>query len=579
MINKWNYQPLTLQQKEEATKMLGKCGGMMPVAELLVRRGVSTPEGAESFFSPSLNDLHDPFLMPDMDKAVTRLNKAMGAKERIMIYGDYDVDGTTAVALVYKYLQNYYSNVEYYIPTRDDEGYGISLKSIDYAAENGVKLIIVLDCGIKAIDEITYAKSKGIDFIICDHHVPDEILPPAVAILNPKMPGTTYPCTHLSGCGVGFKFMQAFAQINGLGIHNELESMLDLVAVSIASDLVPIVGENRVMALHGLRRLNSNPNLGLRSIIRLCKLTNKDITISEVIFKIGPRINASGRMQSGMETVDLLVSRDLHEAFEKGKDIDQHNRERKEIDKKITEEANALIEEKVRNVNDRRAIVIYSKDWHKGVIGIVASRLTELYYKPAVVLSQSNGIATGSARSVQGFDIYAAVNSARDLLENFGGHTYAVGLSMKEENIKEFTRRFEEYVSTHILPNQLEPHLDIDAEIEFADITPELVSMLKRFNPYGPSNQKPVFCSKNVFDFGTSKLVGKNLEHIKLELEDDSTSHVINAIAFNMAQYFEHIHSHKPIDICYTIEQTKHGNNIDTIQLMIRDIRPSEAKK
>ncbi|MDD6702331.1 MAG: single-stranded-DNA-specific exonuclease RecJ [Muribaculaceae bacterium] len=579
MINKWNYQPLTLQQKEEATKMLGKCGGMMPVAELLVRRGVSTPEGAESFFSPSLNDLHDPFLMPDMDKAVTRLNKAMGAKERIMIYGDYDVDGTTAVALVYKYLQNYYSNVEYYIPTRDDEGYGISLKSIDYAAENGVKLIIVLDCGIKAIDEITYAKSKGIDFIICDHHVPDEILPPAVAILNPKMPGTTYPCTHLSGCGVGFKFMQAFAQSNGLGIHNELESMLDLVAVSIASDLVPIVGENRVMALHGLRRLNSNPNLGLRSIIRLCKLTNKDITISEVIFKIGPRINASGRMQSGMETVDLLVSRDLHEAFEKGKDIDQHNRERKEIDKKITEEANALIEEKVRNVNDRRAIVIYSKDWHKGVIGIVASRLTELYYKPAVVLSQSNGIATGSARSVQGFDIYAAVNSARDLLENFGGHTYAVGLSMKEENIKEFTRRFEEYVSTHILPNQLEPHLDIDAEIEFADITPELVSMLKRFNPYGPSNQKPVFCSKNVFDFGTSKLVGKNLEHIKLELEDDSTSHVINAIAFNMAQYFEHIHSHKPIDICYTIEQTKHGNNIDTIQLMIRDIRPSEAKK
>lgn len=579
MINKWNYQPLTLQQKEEATKMLGKCGGIMPVAELLVRRGVSTPEGAESFFSPSLNDLHDPFLMPDMDKAVTRLNKAMGAKERIMIYGDYDVDGTTAVALVYKYLQNYYSNVEYYIPTRDDEGYGISLKSIDYAAENGVKLIIVLDCGIKAIDEITYAKSKGIDFIICDHHVPDEILPPAVAILNPKMPGTTYPCTHLSGCGVGFKFMQAFAQSNGLGIHNELESMLDLVAVSIASDLVPIVGENRVMALHGLRRLNSNPNLGLRSIIRLCKLTNKDITISEVIFKIGPRINASGRMQSGMETVDLLVSRDLHEAFEKGKDIDQHNRERKEIDKKITEEANALIEEKVRNVNDRRAIVIYSKDWHKGVIGIVASRLTELYYKPAVVLSQSNGIATGSARSVQGFDIYAAVNSARDLLENFGGHTYAVGLSMKEENIKEFTRRFEEYVSTHILPNQLEPHLDIDAEIEFADITPELVSMLKRFNPYGPSNQKPVFCSKNVFDFGTSKLVGKNLEHIKLELEDDSTSHVINAIAFNMAQYFEHIHSHKPIDICYTIEQTKHGNNIDTIQLMIRDIRPSEAKK
>lgn len=575
MITKWNYQPLTNQQKEEAEKMLGHCGGIPAIAELLVRRGVSTPEGADSFFNPSISGLHDPFLMPDMDKAVTRLNRAMGAKERIMIYGDYDVDGTTAVALVYKYLQNYYSNVEYYIPTRDDEGYGISLKSIDYASENGVKLIIVLDCGIKAMEEIEYAKSKGIDFIICDHHVPDETVPDAVAILNPKMPGSPYPCKDLSGCGVGFKFMQAFAQSNGLGNHNELESMLDLVAVSIAADLVPIVDENRIMAFHGLRRLNSNPNLGLRSIIRLCKLTNKDITISEVIFKIGPRINASGRMQSGMETVDLLVSRDLHEAFERGKDIDRHNRERKEIDKKITEEANALIERNVGIVNGKRSMVVYNRDWHKGVIGIVASRLTELYYKPAVVLSQANGLATGSARSVQGFDIYAAVNSCRDLLENFGGHTYAVGLSMKEENIPEFTRRFEDFVAEHILPTQLEPHLDIDADIEFADITPELVNILKRFNPFGPGNQKPLFRTRNVFDFGTSKLVGKNLEHIKLELEDDSTSHVINAIAFNMSQYFEHIHSHKPIDILYTIEQSKRSANHDSIQLMIRDIRPS----
>ena len=579
MIKKWNYQPLTLQQKEEADRMLGSCAGSPVVAELLVRRGVSTAPGADAFFTPSLKDLHDPFLMPDMDKAVERLNRAMGAKERIMVYGDYDVDGTTAVALVYKYLQNYYSNIEYYIPTRDDEGYGISEKSIDYAAENGVKLIIVLDCGIKAIDEIAYARSKGIDFIICDHHMPDEVLPEAVAILNPKMPGSTYPCGHLSGCGVGFKFMQAFAKSNGLENHNELESMLDLVAVSIASDLVPIVGENRIMAYHGLRRLNMNPNLGLRSIIRLCKLTNKDITISEVIFKIGPRINASGRMQSGMETVDLLVSRDLHEAFEKGKDIDQYNRERKEIDKKITEEANALIEKNVGIVKDKRSIVIYNRDWHKGVIGIVASRLTELHYKPSVVLSQANGLATGSARSVQGFDIYSAVNASRDLLENFGGHPYAVGLSMREENIPEFRRRFEEYVASHILPNQLEPHLDIDAEIEFADITTELVQMLKKFNPFGPNNQKPVFISRNVFDFGTSKLVGRNLEHIKLELEDDSTSHVINAIAFNMAQYFEHIHAHKPIDICYTIEQTRRGSNAETIQLMIRDIRPSEGKK
>ena len=577
MTNKWNYQPLSQQQVQKAEKMLAQCGGSKPIAELLIRRGVDTPEGASAFFTPSISDLHDPFLMKDMDKAVNRLNRAMGAKERIMIYGDYDVDGTTAVALVYKYLQNFYSNIEYYIPTRYEEGYGISLKSIDYAAENDVKLIIVLDCGIKAIDEIAYAKEKGIDFIICDHHVPDEELPDAVAILNPKMHGSNYPCVHLSGCGVGFKFMQAFALSNGLIDHIELESLLDLVAVSIAADLVPITGENRVMAYHGLRRLNSNPNLGLRSIIRLCKLTNKEITISDVIFKIGPRINASGRMQSGIEAVDLLVCRDLHEAYEKGKDIDQYNRDRKELDKKITEEANALIEKNVNITEGKRSIIIYNKDWHKGIIGIVASRLTELYYKPAVVLTYSNGMATGSSRSVQGFDIYSAVDSTRDLLENFGGHTYAVGLSMKEENISEFRRRFEEYVAKNIKPNQLVPMIDIDATIEFADITPSFLSYLKKFNPFGPTNQNPVFCTRHVFDFGTSKLVGKNLEHIKLELEDNSTSRVINAIAFNMAQYFEYIHAHKPVDICYTIEQSKHPGNLDSVQLMIKDIRPASA--
>lgn len=577
MTSKWNYLSHSTdeQRHDELSRRFANCA---PISDLLVQRGISTVQEAEKFFHPSLRDLHDPFLMPDMDKAVDRLNRAMGSKEKIMVYGDYDVDGTTAVALVYRYLQNFYSEIDYYIPTRYDEGYGISRRSIDMAAEQGVKLIIILDCGIKAIDEIAYAKEKGIDFIICDHHVPDDELPPAVAILNPKLENSTYPCQHLSGCGVGYKFMQAFSISNGIGTA-ELDGMLDLVAVSIAADIVPMVDENRVMAYVGLKRLNSNPNMGLRAIIRTCGLGGKEITISDVIFKIGPRINASGRMQSGMETVDLLVSRDLHEAFERGKDIDQHNRERKEIDKKITEEANALIEKNVGIVNGKRSIVIYNRDWHKGVIGIVASRLTELYYKPAVVLSQANGLATGSARSVQGFDIYSAVNASRDLLENFGGHTYAVGLSLKEENIPEFTKRFEEYVSANILPNQLEPHLDIDAEIEFADITPELVAMLRKFNPFGPCNQKPVFRSKNVFDFGTSKLVGKNLEHIKLELEDDSTSHVINAIAFNMAQYFEHIHAHKPIDICYTIEQSKRGNNQDSIQLMIRDIRPSETKK
>lgn len=575
MLRKWNYLPLTLQQQRQARELQQGCGVGEAVAELLLRRGVEDAAGAERFFAPSIADLHDPFLMPDMDKAVNRLNKAMGAKERIMVYGDYDVDGTTAVALVYKYLQNYYSNIEYYIPTRYEEGYGISLKSIDYAADNDVKLVIVLDCGIKAVEEIAYAKSKGIDFIICDHHNPDEKLPEAVAILNPKMPDSPYPCRELSGCGVGFKFMQAFAKSNGLGNHNELESLLDLVAVSIAADIVPIVGENRIMAYHGLRRLNSNPNLGLRSIIRICKLTNKDITISDVIFKIGPRINASGRMQSGIEAVDLLVTRDLHDAYEKGQNIDQYNKDRKELDKRITEEANELIARNVKVIEGKRSIVICNKDWHKGIIGIVASRLTELYYKPAVVLTLSDGVATGSARSVQGFDIYAAVNSARRLLENFGGHTYAVGLTLKEENIAEFAKIFEEYVCSHIHPDQLEPQLNIDAEITFSQVTPEFIATLRRFNPFGPGNQKPIFMTRNVFDFGTSKLVGHNLEHIRLELEDNSTSRVINAIAFNMAQYFEHIHAHKPIDICYTLEPNKHGGHGDNVQLVIRDIRPS----
>ncbi len=576
MIKKWNYLPLTLSQQKEAGALSRHCNDNDAVAELLLRRDVHTPDEADRFFAPSIADLHDPFLLPDMDKAVNRLNKAMGAKERILVYGDYDVDGTTAVALVYKYLQNYYSNIEYYIPTRYEEGYGISLKSIEYAADSGISLVIVLDCGIKAIEEIAYAKQKGIDFIICDHHMPDDVLPQAVAILNPKMPNSTYPCPHLSGCGVGFKFMQGFAMSNGLSNHNELESLLDLVAVSIAADLVPIVGENRVMAYHGLKRLNSNPNLGLRSIIRICKLTNKVITISDVIFKIGPRINASGRMQSGIEAVDLLVTRDLHDAYEKGANIDQYNKDRKELDKRITEEANDLIGRNVDVEQERRSIVICNRDWHKGIIGIVASRLTELYYKPAVVLTICDGVATGSARSVQGFDIYAAVNSARHLLENFGGHTYAVGLTLKEENVEEFSRLFEEYVAANILPSQLEPQLDIDAEINFSQITPELMAYLQKFNPFGPGNQKPVFITRNVFDFGTSKLVGKNLEHIKLELEDDSTSRVINAIAFNMSPYFEHIHAHKPIDIIYTLEESKHPSRGEKVQLMIRDIRPSK---
>lgn len=572
MISKWNYLPFTSEQQSIADELSIRFPGCSTISRLMALRGITSLDDVEKFLNPSLSDLHDPFLMQDMDKAVNRLNKALGRKEKILIYGDYDVDGITSVALVYRYLQNYYSNVEYYIPTRYEEGYGVSDKSIDFAASLGVSLIIVLDCGIKAVEEIEYAKSKGIDFIICDHHVPDDRLPDAVAILNPKLEGNPYPFKHLSGCGVGFKFMQAFAQSNGLTNSYELDSLLDLVAVSIAADIVPITGENRIMAYYGIKRLNTNPNMGLRSIIKICGMANKEITISDVIFKIGPRINASGRMQSGMEAVELLVTKDAADAYRKGKNIDQYNKDRKELDKRITEEANAILEDRGEIASSRKPIVIYNKDWHKGIIGIVASRLTEIYYKPAVVLTLSNGLATGSSRSVHGFDIYKAIESTRDLLENFGGHTYAVGLSLKEENIPEFTKRFEQYVIDNIKPEQLSQLISIDCELDFDEITPEFVGYLRRLNPFGPGNQKPIFSTKNVYDFGTSKLVGKNLEHIKLELVDSRSEVVLNGIAFNQAECFDYIKAHKPFEICYTIEENKHQGN-SSIQLMVKGIK------
>ena len=574
MISKWNYLPFTSEQSSIATDLATHLRGCYPISRLLVLRGIKSFEEAERFLNPSMSDLHDPFLMQDMDKAVNRLNKAMGAKEKILIYGDYDVDGTTSVALVYRYLQNYYSNVEYYIPTRYEEGYGISNKSIDYAASIGVSLIIVLDCGIKAVEEISYAKTKGIDFIICDHHVPDDVLPDAAAILNPKLEGNPYPFKHLSGCGVGFKFMQAFAISNGLSNMFELDSLLDLVAVSIAADIVPIIGENRILAYYGLKRINSNPNMGLRSIIKICGLSNKEITISDVIFKIGPRINASGRMQSGIEAVELLVSKDAADAYRRAKNIDQYNRDRKELDKRITDEANAILEKRGENTSSKKTIVIYNKGWHKGIIGIVASRLTELYYKPAVVLTLANGLATGSSRSVRGFDIYRAIDSTRDLLENFGGHTYAVGLSLKEENIPEFIRRFENYVAENITPEQLTQTISIDCEISFNEITPELLHYLHLLNPFGPGNQRPIFASRNVMDYGTSKLVGRNLEHIKLELIDNSSNCVMNGIAFNQADMFDYIKSGQPFEICYTIEENRHKGG-SSIQLFVKEIRPA----
>ena len=579
MISKWNYLPLTSEESKIEEQLRSRFPNCAPIARLLVQRGIKTREQVREFFSPSLSQLHDPFLIPPMDKAVSRLNDALGSKEKIMIYGDYDVDGTTAVALVYRYLLNFYSDVEYYVPTRDDEGYGISIQSVDYAHSIGVKLIIVLDCGIKAIEEIAYAKKLGIDFIVCDHHVPDDELPEAVAILNPKLKDDKYPFKELCGCCVGFKFMQGFAISNGMNHIYGLESLLDLCAVSIAADLVPIVGENRVLAYYGLKRLNNNPNVGFRSIIKLCGLTNKEITISDIIFKIGPRINASGRMESGTESVKLLVTKNPAEANEISQRIDQYNRDRKELDRRSTEEANIIIENHKKQIQGKKPIVIYDENWHKGIIGIVASRLAELHFRPSVVLTyDDNGIAIGSSRSVNGFDIYKAISENRELLETFGGHTNAVGLSLKVENIGEFRRRLTEYVEQHIELEQVTPQITTDCELDFEQINNDLLKNLRLFNPFGPDNTKPVFFTCNVYDFGTSKLVGKNLEHIKFELVDSKSNKIMNGIGFNMSEYYDYIKAHKPFDICYTIEENKRRGTC-SVQLLIKAIRTHDNQQ
>ena len=569
---KWNYEPPT-SDRTAAAKELAEKIGMSPIlADLLIQRGIKTESAAKRFFRPMLNELIDPFLMNDMDVAVDRLNDAMGRKERIMVYGDYDVDGCTAVALVYKFLQQFYSNMEYYIPDRYEEGYGISKKGLDIAAEHNVKLIIVLDCGIKAIDEIKYAQELGIDFIICDHHVPDEELPPAVAILNPKREDSTYPFKHLCGCGVGFKFMQAFAKNNGIPF-SRLIPLLEFCAVSIAADIVPITGENRILAFHGLKQLNQNPSVGLKAIIEICGLTGREMTMSDIVFKIGPRINASGRMQNGTEAVDLLVEKDFNKALAEATHINEYNEQRKDVDKQMTEEANQIIE-KLESQKHHNSIVLYDENWKKGVVGIVASRMTELYFRPTVVLTRSGDLATGSARSVAGYDIYDTVKSCRDILENFGGHTYAVGLSLPIENIPEFRRRFQQYVNEHILPEQTEATLDIEEEVDFKDITKKLHNDLKKFAPHGPDNPKPLFCTRNVYDYGTSKVVGRQQEHIKLELVDSNSSNVMNGIAFGQSQAARYIKSKRSFDIVYTIEENIYKRS--EVQLQIEDIKPSE---
>ena len=572
---KWNYKYPT-PEEEQAAKELGEKLNMSPILTLLlIRRGITTESAAKRFFRPQLADLINPFLMKDMDIAVDRLNDAMGRKERILVYGDYDVDGCTAVALVYKFLLQFYSNIEYYIPDRYDEGYGVSKKGIDYAKEQGVKLIIILDCGIKAIDEIAYAKEQGIDFIICDHHVPDEKLPDAVAILNPKREDDPYPFKDLCGCGVGFKFMQAFAKNNGIPF-SRLIPLLDLCAVSIAADIVPVVDENRILAFHGLKQLNQNPSVGLTAIIDICGLNNRELSMSDIIFKIGPRINASGRMENGRESVDLLVEKDLGMALRMAKHINEYNEQRKDIDKQMTEEANQIVA-RLENQKHQSSIVLYDENWKKGVIGIVASRLTEIYFRPTVVLTRDGDYATGSARSVTGFDIYSAIKSCRHLLVNFGGHTYATGLTLKWDRIKEFRMAFQQYVDDHILPEQTEANLKIDSVIDFKDITKRLHNDLKKFSPFGPGNPKPLFCTLNVYDYGTSKVVGREQEHIKLELVDSKSSNVVKGIAFGQSASARYIKSKRSFDIAYTLEDNVFKHN--AIQLQIEDIRPAEDEK
>ena len=545
------------------------------IANLLLQRGVNTAEEAHAFFNPTLNMLHDPFLMKDMDKAVTRLERAIGNEEKIMIYGDYDVDGTTAVALLYKYLKNKCENPEYYIPDRYTEGYGVSIRAIDYAAENGISLMIVTDCGVKAVEKVRYAKSKGVDVIICDHHTPGDELPDAVAVLDPQRKDCNYPYRWLSGCGVSFKLAQAYSLRHNLPM-SDLYKLLDLVCVSIASDIVPITGENRILAYFGLLQLNQNPSLGLKTILKFSGI-DKDLTVNDIVFRIGPKIYAAGRVESGNKSVELLIADDEKKAAEVAGSINNFNDQRKKLDHDITEEALEYINQSHYD-QTQKATVLYNPNWHKGVIGIVASRLTEYYYRPTVILTESNGLATGSARSVEGFDLYYAISQCSEYLENYGGHKYAAGLTLKLENIEPFKAKFQKIVSETITEEMLTPQINIDVQIKLNDITAELYTMIQKFAPFGPNNTIPVFMTDNVTNFIGSKQVGRNNEHLKLVVVDDTRlCNDRSGIAFGMGEDFSRISKGEYFDICYTLQENEFMGRSD-IQMMIRDIKFKEEE-
>lgn len=556
-----------VRNQEAITRLAENLQVTQLIARLLVLRGIETPEQAKLFFRPQITDLHDPFLLPDMEKAVGRIRSAIENKEKILVYGDYDVDGTTAVALVYTYLKHFSNEIDYYIPDRYKEGYGVSFQGVDFAKNEGFGLIIALDCGIKSVDKVDYARQLGVDFIICDHHLPGEQLPAATAILNPKIPGSTYPFNELSGCGVGFKLIQAL-NLELKGREEWVSEQLDLVAVSIAADIVPIVGENRVLTYYGLQELNKRKRRGIAAILDLAGL-RKPITVTDIVFMISPRINAAGRLTSGKKAVELLISENPDMAFTQGEEINETNTKRQSLDKSITEQALQMLHDDVQG-RGRKTTVVFHPDWHKGVVGIVASRLTEKYYRPTIVLTLSNGLITGSARSVKDFDIYEAISQCSHLLEQFGGHKYAAGLSMKPENLPSFTELFEQTVAASIPEKLLTPEIEIDAEINLPEIDDKFNRILKQFAPFGPGNLAPVLKAKTLRDKGGARLVGNN--HLKMDLVDGSSGKTFPAIAFNQGHYLQIVSGKRLLDVCFAIEENEYQGNV-SLQMNVKDLR------
>jgi len=564
----WRIKELTAEEQEAAERLTNELDISPVAARILAGRGIRTAAQARSYIRPSLESLHDPFLMRDMGAAVDRLCRAIDNHERIMVYGDYDVDGTTAVALMYSFLKTQTDNLIYYIPDRYTEGYGISTKGIDTAKEKGCTLVIALDCGIKAVDKMEYANQIGVDFIICDHHTPGDETPKAVAVLNMKRKDCLYPFKELSGCGVGFKLVQAYAQRRGID-PQEIYRLLPLLAMSIASDIVPVTGENRILAFYGLRAINAMPSVGLQAIMQVAGIEGKPVTMNDLVYKFGPRINAAGRIKSGAEAVRLLITDDADAALQFAKDIDSYNQDRRDYDSKTTDEALEQLQKDPMNAA-KHTTVVYSPDWHKGVVGIAASRLTETYYRPTIVLtSGEDDIISGSARSVSDFDIYTAIDSCRDLLTNFGGHKFAAGLSMHLKDLPEFQRRFEEYVAAHITPEQQRPALDVEAEVELSDMDWKMYKILQCLEPFGPGNERPLFLCRNLINNRNTRAVSDG-RHLHLDLTDRMVA--MDGIAFGQGDKAEHLQNGKSIDICFYLEENSYRGR-STLQMNAQDIK------